>query len=212
MWTPFWDVMGTSPGFLSDACKATWGGGTSIPYFLTFFRITFCSCASAFVSVSAIASPLAFLFYFLCDFFSSVFPFLSLFPLKLILYSVASKVAHFSNNVFFFFYFFCMLWRLYSCCLINFPCFLCVYSLYFCDLGVMVLILFCVFCFSEQTAPLIEFLHLHITCVICLFLCAIVSLFITRMQFCLQWLGKHQKDVCKGKLVWSSCLNLVQLT
>lgn len=37
---------------------------------------------------------------------------------------------------------FCMLWRLSSCCLISFPGFLCVYSLYFCDLGVMVSISF----------------------------------------------------------------------
>lgn len=182
-WLSSWCLQGNLGWWLFDSL---------VPDFLQNHILFLCQCLCLHINN---CFSTCFPIFFLEWFFSSVFPFLSVFPLKLILYSVVSKAAHFlAMFSFSSSFFFCV-------CVFSEGLFLAVSSPFLVSFVSIFVFLWswCYgpnpfifgFCFSEQIAHLIEFFHLHITCVICLFLCAVVSLFITWMQFCLQWLGEH---------------------
>lgn len=79
-----------------------WPFDSLFPDFLQNHILFLCQCLC--LHLNNRFSPY-FPIFFLVWFFSSAFPFLTVFPLKLVSYCVAPKVTHFSSNVFFFFYF-----------------------------------------------------------------------------------------------------------
>lgn len=86
-----------------------------------------------------------------------------------------------------FLFFFCVLCQLSSCGLISLTGYLCVYSI------AVILGSGCSYPFWSR---LRHFLFLGPDS---LWLCPIVSLFVTRTHFCLQWLFEHREDACQGK-------------